>query len=86
MPTPPKNTQEIVAMWNSVVEDRWAGRLGAVLRELLPRRGLATPGEAQSVALARDLIRALQIAAAPKGGVAAAVDYLATVGAPAEPA
>jgi hypothetical protein len=73
----PENTREFVAMWNNVTADHLAYKLSEVLRQLAHRlpNGPALD-EAQAAALSPLLIRALQVAASPDGGVHAAVQFL----------
>jgi hypothetical protein len=81
-PRRPENTQEFVAMWNAVTEEAMTHKLGGVLPQLA--RGLSSPlelGDAQAEALSPVLLRALQIAASPQGGVAAAVTFLSELSA-----
>lgn len=78
----PENTQEFVAMWNAVTEDAMIHKLAGVLPQLA--RGLSSPldlGDPQAEALSPVLLRALQIAASPQGGVAAAVTFLSELAA-----
>jgi hypothetical protein len=78
----PENTQEFVAMWNAVTEDAMTHKLAGVLPQLA--RGLSSPldlGDSQAAALSPVLLRALQIAASPQGGVAAAVTFLSELAA-----
>ena len=78
----PENTQEFVAMWNAVTEDAMTHKLAGVLPQLA--RGLSSPldlGDSQAEALSPVLLRALQIAASPQGGVAAAVTFLSELAA-----
>ena len=78
----PENTQEFVAMWNAVTEEAMSHKLAGVLPQLA--RGLSSPldlGDSQAEALSPVLLRALQIAASPQGGVAAAVTFLSELAA-----
>lgn len=80
----PQDTREFMAMWNSATADHLARQLGAVLQELAHRApGLPPMGEPEAAALSPILIRALQVAASPEGGVHAAVQFLAEYGAEA---
>jgi hypothetical protein len=73
----PENTREFVAMWNSATADHLAHKLSAILRQLARRqRNVPALDEAQAAALSPLLIRALQVAASPEGGVHAAVQFL----------
>jgi hypothetical protein len=75
--TPPENTREFMAMWNSVTADHLAHKLAATLRQLAGRApDLPALDEAQASALAPLLVRALQVAASSDGGVHAAVQFL----------
>lgn len=76
--SPPKDTREFMAMWNTVTAEHLTHKLTGVLQELAPRVPNApTLAEPQAEALAPILIRALQVAASPEGGVHAAVQFLA---------
>ncbi len=74
----PHDTREFMAMWNSATADHLAHKLTGVLQDLARRTpGLPPIGEAEAEAFSPVLIRALQVAAAPEGGVHAAVQFLA---------
>jgi hypothetical protein len=75
---PPGDTREFMAMWNSVTADHLSHKLSGVLQQLSARLP-DTPmlDEAQAGALSPPLVRALQVAASPEGGVQAAVQFLA---------
>jgi hypothetical protein len=80
----PENTQEFVAMWNAVTEEAMTHKLAGMLPQLA--RGLSSPldlDDSQAEALSPVLLRALQIAASPQGGVAAAVTFLSELAAEA---
>ena len=77
----PHDTREFMAMWNSATADHLAHKLTGVLQEFARRTpGLPPIGEAEAEVLSPILIRALQVAAAPEGGVHAAVQFLAEYG------
>ena len=78
----PADTREFMAMWNTVTAEHLAHKLSGVLQEL-PRRLSDAPvlDQTQAGALSPLLIRAFQVAAAPEGGVHAAVQFLAEYGA-----
>ena len=82
---PPENTREFMAMWNTVTSEHLAHKLTGVLQEL-PRRLPAAPrlDETQAGAISPLLVRALQVAASPEGGVHAAVQFLAEYAANAD--
>ena len=68
-----KDTKEFVAGWQSIVEDH-------VLRDLAGAIDkLGAPEHGGTESLARHLTHAFQVAAAPKGGVQAAVTYLCEI-------
>ena len=74
---PPENTREFVAMWNSATAAHLAHKLSGILQQLtrsLPDGAMLD--EAQADALSPVLIRAMQVAASPEGGVHAAVQFL----------
>jgi len=76
-PRRPADTREFMVMWNAVTTDALTHKLSAVLPELaqtLP--GAPRLDEAQAAALSPVLVRALQLAASPDGGVHAAVQFL----------
>ena len=74
---PPENTREFVAMWNSATAAHLAHKLSGILKELSRSfPDAAMLDEAQADALSPVLIRAMQVAASPEGGVHAAVQYL----------
>ena len=74
----PANTREFMAMWNAVTTEHLTRQLTDVLQQLT-RRLPDGPvlDNAQAGALSPLLIRAFQVAAAPEGGVHAAVEFLA---------
>jgi hypothetical protein len=74
----PSDTREFMAMWNTVTAEHLTHKLTGVLQQLT-RRIPEAPilDETQAAALAPPLVRALQVAAAPEGGVHAAVQFLA---------
>jgi len=73
----PENTREFMAMWNSVTTDHLTHKLTDVLLQLGRRLPNAPALDEEQVgALSPLLIRALQIAASPDGGVHAAVQFL----------
>ena len=77
-PTPPQDTREFMALWNSATAEHLTHRLTTVLQELAPRvPELTALSEGQAAAVAPVLIRAFQVAASPEGGVHAAVQFLA---------
>jgi hypothetical protein len=85
-PTPPQDTREFMALWNSATADHLTHKLTTVLQELGPRVSDFTPlTEEQAAAVAPVLIRAFQVAASPEGGVHAAVQFLAEYGAAPSP-
>jgi hypothetical protein len=67
-----------MAMWNTATAEHLTHKLTGVLQQLT-RRIPEAPilDETQAAALAPPLVRALQVAAAPEGGVHAAVQFLA---------
>lgn len=70
----PANTQEFIALWNTVKEEHYVNRLLPLLPGLF---GARVQGNAETPELtARYLVRALHLAAMPEGGVHAAIDYL----------
>jgi hypothetical protein len=73
----PTDTREFMAMWNSVTAEHLAHKLSGALQDL-PRRLPDAPAldETQAGALSPLLVRALQVAASPEGGVHAAVQFL----------
>ena len=82
----PANTREFMAMWNAVTAEHLTVKLAAALQQLGERVPNAPAiGEAQAEALSPLLIHALQVAAAPEGGVHAAVQFLAEYGAAPAP-
>ena len=70
---PPADTQELVAMWSATKEQHFVQELVQLLPALL---GTEKLGKDQLEEVARQLIRALHLAARPEGGVHAAMDYL----------
>ena len=82
----PANTREFMAMWNAVTAEHLTVKLTAALQQLGERVSNApTLDEAQAEALSPLLIHAFQVAAAPEGGVHAAVQFLAEYGAAPTP-
>jgi len=76
------DTREFMAMWNTVTADHLSHKLSGVLLRLGARLPDTLPlDEAQAAALSPLLVRALQVAASPDGGVHAAVQFLAEYGA-----
>ena len=77
----PSNTREFMAMWNSVTAEHLIHKLTDVL-QVLPERVPDAPrlDQAQAAALSALLVRAFQVAAAPEGGVHAAVQFIAEYG------
>lgn len=76
------NTREFMAMWNTVTADHLSHKLAGVLQQLAARvPGAPALDEAGARALAPLLVRALQVATSPEGGVHAAVQFLAEYGA-----
>jgi hypothetical protein len=73
----PADTREFMTMWNTVTADHLAHKLSGVLQQLSRRLPDATLDDRQAGALSPLLIRALQVAASPEGGVHAAVQFLA---------
>ena len=82
----PENTREFLAMWNDATAEHLAHRMTGIL-EQLSRGGPAAAHltDAQAAALSPLLVRALQVAAAPDGGVHAAVQFLGEYAADAGP-
>ena len=70
---PLADTQEFVAMWSATKEQHFTQELVQLLPALLGTEKLDT-GHVEEVA--RHLVRALDLAARPEGGVHAAMDYL----------
>jgi len=82
----PATTREFMAMWNAVTAEHLSAKLAAALQQLGQRVPNApTLVEAQAEALSPLLIHAFQVAAAPEGGVHAAVQFLAEYGAAPTP-
>ena len=78
----PANTREFMAMWNTVTADHLSLKLSGALQQLATRvPGAPRLDEAAAGALAPLLVRALQVAASPEGGVNAAVQFLNDFGA-----
>ena len=76
--TPPQDTREFMAMWNSATADHLTHKLEGVLCGLAARvPTVGTIDEPRAAVLAPILIRAFQVAASPEGGVHAAVQFLA---------
>ena len=77
----PSNTREFMAMWNSVTAEHLMHKLTGVLQDL-PGRVPDAPrlDQAQAATLSALLVRAFQVAAAPEGGVHAAVQFIAEYG------
>ena len=73
-----KDTKEFVAGWQSIIEEHVLHDLAGALTKL----GAADQGGTE--ALARHLTHAFQVAAGPKGGVQAAVQYLCEIAGLAE--
>jgi hypothetical protein len=77
----PSNTREFMAMWNAVTAEHLTSKLTGTLQQLGQRVPNApTFGAAEAEALAPLLIHAFQVAAAPDGGVHAAVQFLSEYG------
>ncbi len=77
----PQNTREFMAMWNTVTADHLTHKLAGVLPHLSRRLpDVRAIDEAEATAIAPLLIRALQVAASPEGGVHAAVRFLEEYG------
>ncbi len=72
-PRPPRNTKELVAGWQSIVEEHVVRDLAGALHRLAGTEAVGTDS------LARHVAHALQLAANPSGGVQAAVQYLCEV-------
>ena len=77
-PEHPLNTREFVALWNVAREEHLVGRLNAVLADLAGRGAFPALTAAQVEALAH----ALQLAADPAAGTAAALQFLGTLSTP----
>jgi hypothetical protein len=78
---PPQDTREFMALWNSATADHLSHKLAGVLQDLARRLPELPPiDEPHAGALAPVLLRAFQVAAAPEGGVHAAVQFLAEYG------
>ena len=77
-PQHPLNTREFVALWNVAREEHLVNRLDAVLRDLAARGVFPALSAAQVEALAH----ALQLAADPAAGTAAALQFLGTLASP----
>jgi hypothetical protein len=73
------DTKEFVAGWQSIVEDHVVQDLIGALRRL------SAPESGGPEELARHLTHAFQVAAAPSGGVQAAVQYLCDMAQQARP-
>jgi hypothetical protein len=71
------NTQEFIALWNTVKEEHYVNRLLPLLPRLLG--GAVAGGAGSQEITARYLVRALHLAAMPEAGVHAAIDYLEDV-------
>ena len=70
----PINTEEFIALWNTVKEEHYVNRLLPLLPRLF---GGTVTGKAESQEItARYLVRALHLAAMPEAGVHTAIDYL----------
>jgi hypothetical protein len=79
--TPPQDTREFMALWNSATADHLTHKLAVVLQDLTRRvPGLPPMDEPQTEAISPILVRAFQVAASPEGGVHAAVQFLAEYG------
>jgi hypothetical protein len=72
----PENTREFVAMWNSATADHLAHKLSEILPQLARQPNVPLLDQAQAAALSPVLVRALQVAASPEGGVHAALQFL----------
>lgn len=78
----PADTREFMAMWNAVTAEHLTHKLTSALQQLGERVPNAPAlAETQAEALSPLLIHAFQVAAAPDGGVHAAVQFLAEYGA-----
>ena len=78
----PRDTREFMAMWNAVTAEHLTHKLTEALQQLgerVPDGPTFTASEAE--VMAPLLIRAFQVAAAPDGGVHAAVQFLSEYGA-----
>jgi hypothetical protein len=75
----PADTQEFLVMWSETKERHFVQRLAPLLAQLLGSTGALD--EKRTEETARHLVRALHLAATPEGGLAAAMDYLGSVGA-----
>lgn len=73
----PANTQEFVAMWSAAKEEHFVQELAPMLPVLLGSPENLEPTRVRETA--RHLVTAMRLAAAPEGGVHAAVEYLAQV-------
>jgi hypothetical protein len=73
----PADTQEFLAMWTAAKEEHFAQELAPLLPLLL--RSPGELDETKTKEAARDLVRALHLAATPQGGLHAAMDYLTKV-------
>lgn len=74
---PPADTQELVAMWNTVKEEHFVRELLPLLPLLLSSSGKLDPEQAEMAA--RHFVRALYLAATAQGDVHTAMDYLTKV-------
>jgi hypothetical protein len=72
-PRPPRNTKELVAGWQNIVEEHVVRDLAGALHRL------AADAAGGTDFLARHVAHALQLAANPSGGIQAAVQYLCEV-------
>jgi hypothetical protein len=77
---PPENTREFVAMWHAVTEEHLVSKLTVILQQLAKAESGGELSQAQAAELAPHLVRALQVAASPEGGVHAAMQYLGELG------
>jgi hypothetical protein len=66
----PADTKEFLAMWTAAKEEHFVQELAPLIPLLL---------EKKTEEAARDLVRALHLAATPEGGLHAAMDYLTKV-------
>jgi hypothetical protein len=73
----PADTQEFLALWTAAKEEHFVRELAPLLPLLL--RSPGELDETKTEEAARDLVRALHLAATPEGGLHAAMDYLTKV-------
>ena len=77
----PADTREFMAMWNAVTAEHLTHKLSGALQQLGERVPNArSMGATEAEAIAPLLIHAFQVAAAPEGGVHAAVQFLSEYG------